>query len=34
MANWLPTLITPTEGFDRAIKLARTAVKKAQTDAV
>ena len=32
---WLPTLITetPQEGYDLAVKLARTAVKMTQPDA-
>ncbi|SEH68948.1 hexameric tyrosine-coordinated heme protein [Paracoccus alkenifer] len=35
MADWLPTLITPTpeEGFALAIKMSRVAVKMTQPDA-
>lgn len=35
MADWLPTLITPTPqaGFELAVKLARVAVKLTQPDA-
>ena len=35
MANWLPTLTTPTpgEGYDLAVNLERMTVKKSQPDA-
>lgn len=35
MTEWLPTLqtATPQEGYDLAVKLARTAIKMTQPDA-